>query len=98
MGSVHGTISEYTPSSRMRRAMSCVYWPPKSRMPMEEAVMAASPLPRGSQLLGALEHLAFGLDRRSDDQLGLLQLADVARADRAHARADGADQVHRAFL
>ena len=29
---VGGWISEYTRSSRMRRAMSCVYWEPKSRI------------------------------------------------------------------
>lgn len=28
---VNGTISEYTDNSRRRRAMSCVYWEPKSR-------------------------------------------------------------------
>ncbi len=26
----HGTISEYTPKSRTRRAISCPYWAPKS--------------------------------------------------------------------
>ena len=31
-GVVPGTTSEYTPSSRTRRAMSCVYCAPKSRM------------------------------------------------------------------
>ena len=45
-----------------------------------------------------LEDLALGLDRRRDDQLGLLQLADAARADRAHAGPDRADQVERAVL
>src|SRR5260221_5209115 len=28
---VHGRTEEKTCCSRMRRAMSCVYWPPKSR-------------------------------------------------------------------
>jgi hypothetical protein len=28
----NGTISEYTPSSRTRRAISCVTWEPKSMM------------------------------------------------------------------
>src|SRR5262245_2938697 len=103
----------------MRRAMSCVYWPPKSRMAMRsmsplalshppagalspESGPAASAeqtgLARRAQLLGALEDLALRLDRRRDDQLGLLQLADVARPDRAHARADRPDQVERAVL
>jgi ribosome-associated protein len=43
-----------------------------------------------AQLLGALEDLALGLDRGRDDQLGLLQLADVHGAHLAHAGADGA--------
>src|SRR6185436_11942754 len=30
-GSLQGRISQYTPCSRIRRAMSWVYWPPKSR-------------------------------------------------------------------
>ena len=29
---VHGRISEYTPASRTRRAISWVYWEPKSRI------------------------------------------------------------------
>src|SRR5262245_28614871 len=118
MGWVHGKISEYTDSSRMRRAMSCVYWPPKSRMAIRSmsplalshpedlrspesgpAASAEQPgLARRAQLLGALEDLALRLDRRRDDQLGLLQLADVAGPDRAHAGADGADEVQRAVL
>src|SRR5258706_368752 len=89
-GSVHGRISEYTPSSRMRRAMSWVYWPPKSRI----ATLLATPvLPRGPQLLGALEDLPLGLDRGREDQLGLLQLLDVHDAHRGHAGADGALEV-----
>src|SRR5207253_10290167 len=56
------------------------------------------PLPRAPQLLSLLEDLAFGLDRRSDDQLRLLELADRARPDRAHAGSDRADQIERAVL
>src|SRR5882672_6668580 len=89
-GSVHGRISEYTPSSRMRRAMSWVYCPPKSRI---ATLLATRVLPRDPQLLGALEDLPLGLDRGRDDQLGLLQLLDVHGAHRAHAGADGAHEV-----
>src|SRR5258706_216992 len=31
-GAFPGSTSEYTPSSRTRRAISCVYWEPKSRI------------------------------------------------------------------
>src|SRR5712691_5991295 len=99
--------------SRMRRAMSCVYCPPKSmtaifsdggpsRGPPKPPGCSSRPgepgallgrlvatlLPRASELLGLLEDLAFGLDRGSDDQLSLLQFADVARSHRSHARPD----------
>jgi hypothetical protein len=33
-------ISEYTPISRMRRAISCVYWEPKSRISRRLAWMS----------------------------------------------------------
>src|SRR6202158_495488 len=79
----------------MRRAISCVYWPPKSRIATR---LGTGDLPRRPQLLGALEDLALGLDRGRDDQLGLLQLPDVHGADRPHAGADGAHQVERAVL
>src|SRR6185369_5777347 len=55
-------------------------------------------LPRASQLLRLLEDLAFGLDRRRDDELGLLQLLDALSAHRPHARADGAHEVQGAVL
>src|SRR6266851_8675466 len=89
-GFVQGKISEYTPRSRMRRAMSWVYCPPKSRT----AILSTASTPRTAlagppQLLRLLEDLPFRLDGRRDDQLRLLQLADALRADRAHARADG---------
>src|SRR5438876_2070101 len=123
--------------SRTRRAISCVYCPPKSttailsvggpsRGPPNSRAKGATPpshspgpgcssrpgesgallgvlvatllLPRASELLGLLEDLAFGLDRGSDDQLRLLQFADVARAHRAHAGPDRAHEVQGAVL
>src|SRR5712692_1365564 len=83
----------------MRRAMSCVYCAPKSRTAILSAVSTDDPrLPRTTQLLRLLENLPFSLDRRSDDQLRLLQLPDTLSADRAHARPDGADEVEGAVL
>src|ERR1700730_7520313 len=79
----------------MRRAISCVYWPSKSRIATR---LGTGDLPRRPQLLGALEDLALGLDRGRDDQLGLLQLPDVHGADRSHAGADRADEVEGAVL
>src|SRR3989442_3073058 len=93
----------------MRRAMSWVYSPQTSRTaivstaftppslnldgPWPSIALAGPP-----QLLRLLEDLAFRLDRRRDDQLGLLQLADVLGPDGAHARADRAHEVQRAVL
>src|SRR5437763_4815054 len=93
-GWVQEKISEYTDISRTRRAISCVYWPPKSRTAiLSGASMRRPALPGPSQLLGLLEDLSFGLDRRRDDQLRQLKLADAPGAHRAHAGSDGADQV-----
>jgi hypothetical protein len=43
--------------------------------------------------LNGLEEFAFGLDRRRNDYLRLLKLGNVARADVAHARGNGTDQI-----
>src|SRR5919204_4436495 len=85
-----------TPSSRMRRAMRWQYCPPALRTTIWFTGGAA--LPGTPQLLRLLEDLPFGLDRGRDDDLRLLQLADGLRADRAHAGANGADQIQRAVL
>src|SRR6266700_1343496 len=58
----------------------------------------AAPLSGGAQLLGPLEHLAFGLDGGRDDELGLLELSDAHGTHRAHAGANGADEVEGAVL
>src|SRR5215831_16318910 len=96
----------------MRRAMSWLYCAPKSRTQILFMRIRSRPsacrrrsgsacalgLAWRAQLLGALEHLAFGLDGRSDDQLRLLQLLDVLRSHRAHAGANGTHEVQRAVL
>src|SRR5262249_7482417 len=48
--------------------------------------------------LGLLEDLALRLDRRRQDQLGELELADRPRPHRSHARLERADQVHGAVV
>src|SRR5213592_374346 len=80
----------------MRRAMRWQYCPPALRTTIwftGGAALAWTP-----QLLRLLEDLAFGLDGGRDDQLGLLQLADRLGPHRAHAGADGPDEVQRAVL
>src|SRR6185436_12302071 len=77
-------------ASRRRPAVSAIL---DRRM-----ALTGRPLARGAQLLGALEYLALGLDRRGDDELRLLQLADTARADGAHAGPDRPDEVERPVL
>src|SRR5688500_4277396 len=93
--SMSATVA-WTPSSRIRRAMRWQYWPPALRTTIW--LTAPRPLPRTPQLLGLLEDLALRLDRRSNDQLRLLQLANRLGAHGAHARADGAHQVQGAVL
>src|SRR5215475_6138872 len=85
----------------MRRAISCVYCEPKSRTAIASVALTPrppGPLPGAPQLLGLLKDLALGLDGRGDDQLCLLQFADVGGPHRAHARPDGAHQVEGAVL
>ena len=41
---------------------------------------------------------SFGLDRRRDDNLSLLEFRESPRADVAHAGGDGADQVLAAII
>src|SRR5256885_16693136 len=85
-----------TPRSRMRRAIRWQYCPPALRTTIWFTGGAA--LPRTPQLLGLLEHLALGLDGGRDDDLGLLQFADRLRPHRAHAGANGADEIQRAVF
>src|SRR5262249_34350145 len=95
---VHGRISEYTPRSRMRRANSCGSCPPKSKTARLSVGSTRQPLAGPPQFLRLLEDLAFRLDRRGDDQLRLLELANVLGSHRAHARSNRADEVQRSVL
>src|SRR2546426_865141 len=95
-GRLTSATTAWTPSSRMRRAMRWQYCPPALRTTIwftGGVALAWTP-----QLLRLLEDLAFGLDGGRDDQLGLLQLADRLGPHRAHAGADGPDEVQRAVL
>src|SRR2546426_8859670 len=95
-GRLTSATTAWTPSSRMRRAMRWQYCPPALRTTIwftGDAALAWTP-----QLLRLLEDLALGLDGGRDDQLGLLQLADRLGPHRAHAGADGPDEVQRAVL
>src|SRR5438105_12124328 len=95
-GRLTSATTAWTPRSRMRRAIRWQYCPPALRTTIWFTGGVA--LPGTPQLLGLLEDLALGLDGGRDDDLGLLQLADRLRADRAHAGPDGADEVQRAVL
>src|SRR5882724_12198476 len=95
-GRLTSATTAWTPSSRMRRAMRWQYCPPALRTTIwftGGATLAWTP-----QLLRLLEDLALGLDGGRDDQLRLLQLADRLRPHRAHAGADGPDEVERAVF
>src|ERR1700694_1768719 len=61
------------------------------------AVMLRSALPH-THVLGLLEHLAFGGDRRRDDHLDVLELRDVARATNAERGAQRTCEVLAAVI
>src|SRR5207247_503302 len=85
-----------TPSGRAGGRIRYAAGPTSLSGPSER--LRSHALARATELLGLLEDLAFGLDRGGDDQLGLLQFADVARAHRAHAGPDRAHEVQGAVL
>src|SRR3977135_1021480 len=89
-GVVPGTSSQYTFASRTRRAMSWLNCEPKSSTRMvcprgppftssrvwaATAVRLRSVLPH-TYMLGLLERLALGRDRRRDDHLHVLKLGN----------------------
>src|ERR1700688_4044671 len=93
-GVVPGTSSQYTLAWRTRRAISWLNCDPKSRTRIvccrkppfaasrswaAAAVMLSSALSH-AHVLGLLEDLAFGGDRRRDHHLHVLELGDVASA------------------
>src|SRR5450759_2005700 len=92
----HGTISEKTRHSRTRRAMSCAYWAPKSTtrtVGMLSGTLAAHP-----DALRVLQHLALGLQRRSDHDLGLLERLQVLVSAGRHRGAQAAAEVEGAVV
>src|ERR1043165_8775115 len=89
--SVNGWISQYTDCSRIRRAISWVYWEPKSRTRISWCAMSLHAVVGG--FLGddhvvdaALDALGHELLRRLDLGLEVAVLRAVLhRTDRAHA-------------
>src|ERR1700726_2803385 len=96
---VRGTISEYTRASRTRRAISWAYWAPKSTT---RTVSCCGVNSLGSaahaDVLLPLEHLALGLQRGCDHDLGLLALLERLVAGRRHRGAQGTEQVQGAVV
>src|SRR5690554_2086601 len=103
-GMWQGWISQYTPRSRMRRAISCVYWLPKSRTSTRSRWASADigapppllePIVRGLAGDHHVVDVAL-LQRRLRDAHEarlLAQLGEVRRAAVAHARAQAAEQL-----
>src|SRR5262245_50678544 len=88
-----GWISEYTFSSRMRRAMSCVYCDPKSRMRTSSLFIATIV----RRLFGDddVVDVRLAQSRLGDaDELGArAHVVDVLRPGVAHRRLEAADQL-----
>src|SRR6266542_420593 len=97
-----GWISQYTCSSRTRRAMSCVYWAPKSRISILQCMSGAS-----SRARDALEckmaschderdRLEDGADEkgRAHSPVGRRQMADLRQERRPDC---GRDDEHDAL-
>src|SRR5688572_1146250 len=100
-GTLNGWISEYTFCSRTRRAISCVYWPPKSRIRMRSRLLLFDTALLLDTVVGSL----FGDDdvvdvrfaqthggRAHETRLGA-QVVDGAAAGVAHAGLEPADQL-----
>src|SRR5919202_1807860 len=104
---VCGSSSLNTPHSRTLRAISCEYWPPKSRTSTSSWRIAPAPAAGGRggrggrahpDRLRLLEVLALGLERRRDHHLGAVERGDVLVAARGHRRAQRPHQVERAVV
>src|SRR6516165_5590465 len=86
-----GWISQYTPSSRTRRAMSCVYCAPKSRIRMRCAWMSRCDAVLGGALAAARGTLAIGTASGHPVVGCLLGDADIVHVTLAHP---GARDAH----
>src|SRR5262245_53098790 len=97
-GRLYGWISEYTLSSRTRRAMSCVYCDPKSRM---RTTSRPSPALLFDGIVGRLlgdDHVvdvALAQAGRGDAHEArlLAQLVDALAPHVAHPRAQAAEEL-----
>src|SRR5215469_16226603 len=91
----HGCISQYTPSSRTRRAMSCVYCAPKSRIRMRCAWMSGCAAAAALTPAAGRGTLAMGRASGHPVVGRLLGDADIVYVTLAHAGAGDAHE-HRA--
>src|SRR6185437_12688257 len=87
---VHGRIAENTCCSRIRRAISCVYCPPKSRTTIPCLVLNCPPRDRHARLpfLGRVALFVSPLDRHRErlDPPFRLCVADLALLLAPHKR------------
>src|SRR5215813_4613411 len=90
-----GRISQYTPNSRTRRAINCVYWAPKSRIRIRCAWISGDPVIGG--LFGnadvvdmALTHTGVGNPHEHGTRSHLL---DVFAAGISHGRTQSARKL-----
>src|SRR5512134_2049440 len=92
---LNGWISLYTRNSRTRRAISIVYWDPKSRMRILRSTALLHPVVRGFLGDDHVVHVALPQPRRGDLHEGrpLLELRDVPGAHVPHAGLQTADQL-----
>src|SRR5688572_25840617 len=94
-GIVHGWISQYTFSSRTRRAMSWVYCDPKSRIRIFSSTLSLEVVVRRFLRDDDVVHVALAEPgRRDPHELRLrLQLGDVRAPGVAHAGAQAAEEL-----
>src|SRR5438445_9524359 len=97
-----GWISQYTCSSRTRRAMSCVYWAPKSRISILQCMGEASSRARDAleREVASCHDERDGLEDRADEEgrahppVGRRQMADLSQQRRPDS---GRDDEHDAL-
>src|SRR5258708_6822801 len=82
--------SENMPNSRHRRAISWVYWDPKSRMTTPFSIIefaSLQPIVRRFFRNTHIMHMRFSqpLGRNADEFSALLQIIDISGADIAHS-------------
>src|SRR5512134_1234465 len=92
---LNGWISLYTRNSRTRRAISIVYWDPKSRMRILPSTALLHPVVRGFLGDDHVVDVALPQPRRRDLHAGgpLLEVGDVPGADVSHPRLQPPDEL-----